>query len=198
MASKPPPSTAAGVPSGGNGKYIAVAVILLLLLGGAIVWKLTQQPPETIVEKLDAGPPVAPSGRKTTDDDIPLPPEIPDAGPDAGKKVEVTHTGDTGCAAKCSGGTTPELEAALSMRARQAHSCYDAALASDATLKGKVSIALKIGAGGQVCSAGVASSELSNPGVAQCMANKYRGNSFPSPKGGCVDINVPVNLQPPK
>ena len=196
MASSPPPSTAAGVPPSGNGKYIAIAILLLLGVGAAIVWKVTQKPSE-VVEKLDAAPPPPPSGRKITDDDIPLPPEVPDAAAeDAGKKVVTNNGGgDNGCGCAVKGTSTPELESAIQMRARQAHACYDQALAADSTLKGKVTVSLKIGAGGQVCSAsGQPSADLTNPSVAPCIAAKFRGNSFPAPKGGCVDIALPVNL----
>ena len=98
---------------------------------------------------------------------------------------------------KCGGSTSSEIETALSFRAKQAHRCYDNALAQDATLRGKVSIAVRIGSNGQACSAGVASNELSSaPSVANCVVGYFRGQVFPSPKGGCVDVNIPINFVP--
>ena len=47
------------------------------------------------------------------------------------------------------------------------------------------------------CSAGVASNELTSaPGVANCVTGYFRGQSFPSPRGGCVDVNIPINFVP--
>jgi hypothetical protein len=199
MASKaPPPSLGApaGVPPSGNGKYIVIAVLLLGLIAGAIVWKLSQKP-QTITVLADAAPPPPPPP-PTRDDDIPLPPPTPDAGEDAGKKP--TNSGNWSasmCDAKaCTGGKTADLEQALAFRARQGRRCYDNALASDPTLKGKVSIAVRVGANGTLCSAGVASNELGNANVANCIVNQFRTGSFPSPKGGCADFNVPITLVP--
>ena len=98
---------------------------------------------------------------------------------------------------RCTGATSSDIETALSFRAKQAHRCYDNALAQDPTLRGKVSIAVRIGANGTACSAGVASNELASaPGVATCVVNYFRGQAFPSPKGGCVDVNIPINFVP--
>jgi hypothetical protein len=187
----------AGVPSG-NGKYIVIALLLFGLIGGAIAWKVTQKPPEPVVLVVDAGPPPRPT--KNIDDDIPPPPVVEDAGPeDAGKKVTVVNNGLANqCdAKKCTGTTGSDIESALSFRAKQAHRCYDNALGQDPTLRGKISIAVRIGANGQACSAGVASNELTSaPNVAACVTGYFRGQTFPMPKGGCVDVNIPINFVP--
>ena len=199
MASKapPPPSSPAGVPASGGGKYVVVAIVLLGLIGAAVGWKMCQKPPEQPVVYVDAAPPVATSGRNL-DDDVPLPPAIEDAGSDAGKKVVVTQTGTASqCdAKKCMGSASSELETALQFRVKQAHRCYDNALAQDPTLRGKVTVSVRVGANGQVCSAGIASNEMGSPNVATCVAGYFRGANFPSPKGGCVDTNIPINFVP--
>jgi hypothetical protein len=200
MASKSsPPSTGApaGVPPSGNGKYVAIAVLLLGLIGAAIYWKVNQKP-VTITVQADAGPAPPASSITIRDDDIPLPPPVEDAGTDAGKKVAVTSTySPSMCDAKtCTGKSTAELAQALQFHARQGRRCYDNALAQDPTLKGKVSIAVRVGANGTLCSAGVASNELGNANVANCIANQFRTSSFPAPKGGCADFNIPINLVP--
>ena len=198
MASKaPPPSSPAGVPSSGGGKYVVLAVALLGAIGAAVAWKMCQTPPPPPVVNVDAAPPPVPSGRNP-EDDIPLPPPVEDAGPDAGKKVVVTQQGSNSqCdAKKCTGSSGSELETALQFRVRQAHRCYDNALAQDPTLRGKVTVAVRIGANGQVCSAGIASNEMSSQQVAQCVSGYFRGANFPSPKGGCVDVNIPINFVP--
>lgn len=191
---------AQGVPSGGNGKFILLAVLLVGVIGAIIGWKTCQKPPEPAVILADAGPPPRPT--KNPDDDIPPPPVIEDSGvdPDAGKKTPTNATAFTGSQCdvkKCTGSATPDIETALAFRAKQSHRCYDNALGQDPTLRGKISIAVRIGANGTACSAGVASNELaSNPGVANCVVNNFRGQAFPAPKGGCVDVNIPINFVP--
>jgi len=195
-APPPPPSMrpAQGVPSGGNGKFILLALLLLGIIGAVIGWKTCQTPPPPLAV-LDAGPPPRPT--KNVDDDIPPPPVIEEAGVDAGKKTVVVFTGTQCEVKKCTGTTTPDIETALSFRAKQSHRCYDNALAQDPTLRGKISIAVRIGANGTACTAGVASNELTSaPGVANCVVNNFRGQAFPSPKGGCVDVNIPINFVP--
>jgi hypothetical protein len=188
---------AQGVPSGGNGKFILLAVLLLGVIGAVIGWKTCQKPPDPVVLVPDAGPPPKPT--KNPDEDIPPPIAIEDASVDAGKKptTNVAFTGTQCEVKKCSGAATSDIETALAFRAKQSHRCYDNALAQDPTLRGKISIAVRIGANGTACSAGVASNELaSNPGVANCVVNNFRGQAFPSPKGGCVDVNIPINFVP--
>ena len=198
MAPKaPPPSMRppAGVPPSGNGKFIVLAVLLLGVIGAIVAFKTCQKPPEPVVVVPDAGPPPKPSQK--IDDDIPPPPPIEDAGTDAGKKTTVVFTGNQCDVKKCTGSTNSDVESALSFRAKQAHRCYDNALSQDPTLRGKVSIAVRIGSNGQACSAGVASNELASaPGVANCVAGYFRGQNFPQPRGGCVDVNIPINFVP--
>jgi len=185
----------AGVPPSGNGKFIVLALLLLGIIGGIVALKTCQKPPEPVViVPPDAGPPPKPS--QTIDDDIPPPPPVEDASADAGKKTTVIFTGNQCDVKKCGGSTNSEVEAALSFRAKQAHRCYDNALSQDPTLRGKVSIAVRIGSNGQACSAGVASNELSSASVANCVVNNFRGQAFPSPRGGCVDVNIPINFVP--
>lgn len=199
MASKaPPPSTGspAGVPPSGNGKYIAVALLLLLLIGGAIVYKVMQKPPEPVVAVIDAGPPPPKPTGRNPDDDVPLPPPVEDAGPDAGKKVTVVTMSNQCDAKKCTGTTSSELETMLAFRVKQAHRCYDQALAQDATLKGKMTVSVRVGANGSVCSAAIASNDMGSPTVGNCVVNYFRGANFPPPKGGCADMNIPINFVP--
>lgn len=200
MASQPPPRSSkapAGVPSGGSGKYVVVALLLLGVIGGAVVWKLSQKPPEPQVLVIDAAAPPPTFTGRNPEDDVPLPPPVEDAGGDAGRKTVVTQGSSNQCdAKKCSGGSTSELETALSFRTRQAHRCYDNALAQDPTLRGKITLSVRVGSNGQTCSAGIASNEMGSSNVATCVANQFRGATFPAPKGGCVDLNIPINFVP--
>jgi hypothetical protein len=199
MASKAPPppsSPPAGVPSG-NGKFIVLAVVLLGGIGAIIAWKRSQKAPDPIVLAPDAGAFAPPKASQRIDDDIPLPPAVEDASvADAGKKQVAVVAGNPCEVTKCSGTASPELEATLASFARRAHRCYDTALGQDPTLRGKVSISVRVASNGQGCSATVVTNELGSSNVASCVAGYFRGQNFPAPRGGCVDANVPINFVP--
>jgi hypothetical protein len=193
MSSITPPPT-----GGGNAKYIVVVILLLGGIAGLLIWRSSGSSPEgpVVIHAPDAsGPAVMPP---RIEDEVPPPPEIPDAGPDTGPTRVGTTGAPANCSAtKCSGAATPDLEAALTMRARQARRCYEQALESDSTLKGHVSISVRVASNGQVCSAGVASNDMGNAAVATCAANKFRqAGIFPAPRGGCVDLAVPIVFVP--
>ncbi len=191
-ASRPPVP-----PSSGNGKYVAVVLLLLLATGGLVVWRNASK------EAAPAPPPM-PSIAETASptnprlDDIPLPPPIdvkPEGGPTGPRIVYVSA--NAGCDGRCGGKLTAELNGALQMRGAQARRCYNQALASDSTLKGKVQITVRVGPSGNVCSANVTSNDMSNPSVGNCAANILRTTGgFPAPQGGCVDVAVPLSFVP--
>lgn len=202
MAAKAPtPLTPpAGVPSG-NGKYIAVAIVLLALIGGVTVWKLTQKPPpRPPLAVVDAGATPTPSftGRNP-EDDIGLPPPVVDAGHTKPAGGTQASAGANQCGVgKCNGTSTSELQTALNFRVRQAHRCYDNALTQDPTLRGKITLVVRVGSNGTACPTGVtvASNEMGSSTVAQCVAGYFRGASFSPPAGGCVDATIPINFVP--
>jgi hypothetical protein len=193
-----PPSShpPAGVPqSSGNKKY---AIIFLVLLAGAGVtlWLrrmpgASQGPAPVPVASI---PPPAPTNPKL--DDIPLP-APPDETAEAGAPRIVYVYQNVGCDGKCRGSSPPELGQALQVRAAQARRCYNSALARDPSLKGHVSISVRVAPSGNVCSATVASNDMGSPAVANCAANIFRSaGGLPSPRGGCVDANVPMAFVP--
>jgi outer membrane biosynthesis protein TonB len=204
MSSKaPPPSIRGptGVPSGGTGKYVAVAIFLLLGIIGLLVWKFKGEPEKPVTTVPSVTPSATPINTDPRVDDIPPPPPIPDAGPDTGPKHVVANVprGDGCDAKKCTGTSTPDLEAALAQRAKQTRVCYNQALASDSTLQGHVQISVRVGSNGSVCGASVAGNDMGTPVVAQCVAQKFRQTGgFPAPKGGCVDTVIPISFVPGK
>ena len=177
-------------------------VILGLGMAGLFWWRSSQQDAVAAAPSPSASasavvPALAPHEEPI---DIPPPPALPDATPDTGApKVVPTGGGGDGCAqTTCNGGTTSELSGALAFRAKTAHKCYDEALAQDPTLKGQVVIHVRVSYNGTVCAASVESSDVANPSVAACIANRFRqGARLPSPSGGCMEANVPVRLLPP-
>ena len=197
--SQPPP------PAGNsNGMYIALAVVLLLGIGGIVVWKLTSsstsEPPKSVATvtpsaSLSAAP------TNTLIDDVPLPPPVIDAGP----APTVVSTGGGGggdvCALNvCNGNVASgsDTEHGLQMLARQTRrKCYDPALANDPTLQGHVKVHMKIASNGQICSANVASNDMSSTSVGECAARMLLASGrVPPPKGGCVNLDFPLNYVP--
>jgi hypothetical protein len=189
----------AGVPgSGGNAKYVIVLVLLLLGVVALLVWRSAANRSNAA-----ATAEVTPSVAQTTEpsnpklDDIPPPPPIedkPEAGP-TGPRVIYVQGG--GCEGKCVGTAPPELGQALQARAAQSRRCYNEALARDSSLRGHVSVAVRIGTSGNVCSVNVTANDMGTAGVANCAANIFmRSGGYPSPRGGCVDATVPMSFVP--
>jgi hypothetical protein len=186
----PPPK------SGGSGPIIIAAVLMLLLIGGLIVWKVTgssetAKPPASAAANTSAAPVL----------DEPPPPPPPPVEEDAGKpddkdkpKAKVA-SGPNPCSKVCEGTASAALQSALSGKAGQSRSCYEKALSSNATLEGTLTVGVKVGPGGQVCSARVVSDGLHDPGVSNCVVARFMSSSFPAPQGGCAEVNVPLRFK---
>jgi outer membrane biosynthesis protein TonB len=190
-SSRPP----AGVPtSSGNTKYAIVAVVLLIGIGILVALRSFSSRPAPLPPLPSAS--VAQSAEPPPNpklEDIPPPPP-PEVTPEAGPAPRVAVSPNTGCESKCSGYSTPELQQALQVRGQQARRCYNQALAQDSTLKGRVSISVRVGPTGGVCSVGIASNDMGTPAVANCAANIFRSSMFPAPKGGCVEATIPLSF----
>jgi hypothetical protein len=199
MSSPPssPPSSRrpAGVPESGNAKYAIVAVVLLLGAGGLYAWRSSNREGPAPVASVPAADSSAPANPKL--EDIPLPPPPEEEKPEAAPPPKVVYVPSGGCEAKCTGTAPPELEQALQVRGSQARRCYNTALAQDSSLKGHVTIAVKIAPSGNLCSANVLTNDMGSAGVAACAANIFRANSsYPAPHGGCLEANVPLAFIP--
>jgi hypothetical protein len=196
-SSPPTPSMRpVGVPSGsGNGKYIVLVVVLLVAVIAIVLLKNCKsqptQPQTNVTSMYDAAP--------ISHDESTLPPPPPedepqvDSGP-SGNRVIVIDA----CAVKtCSGKSSDELEMMLASRARAAHRCYDQALAQDSTLKGHVTIGVRVAQNGRLCSANIVENDMGAASVAACVQNVFaRTGSLPVPKGGCLDAKIPINFVP--
>jgi hypothetical protein len=197
QSSRPP----AGVPdSSNNARYAIVAVVLLLAIGGIYFWRTRSSddhPPAPLPTTSAASVDQAPTNPKI--DDVPLPPPIEDK-PEAGPGPRVAGGGGAivgGCEGKCAGSAPNELQQALQVRGAQSRRCYNQALNSDSTLRGHVTVTVRIGPGGNVCSAAVTANDMGSTAVAQCAANIFRNASgYPAPRGGCVDVAVPLSFVP--
>jgi len=182
--------------SGGNGPFILAAVVMLLLMGGLIFWKMKSSGE---APKAQEAPPPPTQNVPTLDEAPPPPPPIasdsaaPDSTKPAAKKLVSSGTGPCG---PCNGDATPAIVSALHAKGAQARSCYEHALRQNSMLAGRMSIQVTINQQGQVCSSNVASNELGDPGVANCVLSMMRSGSFPAPPKGCVQVAVPLNFTP--
>ena len=201
MSSVPPPSQSGAPPSGNNKMYVALVIVLLLGIGGIVAYKFsggsaTQPTPSaTVVASVASS---APTANPAIDDVPPPPPEI-----EAGPAPTVVYSGGTvdPCAYNtCNGNVSvgSDTERGLQMLARQTRrKCYDPALANDPTLQGKVMLKMKIASNGQICSAAVASNSMSSTSVGECAARMLQASGHvPPPKGGCVNLDFPLNYVP--
>jgi len=189
----------AGLPDKGNAKYALLALLMVAGIGGLFFWRSSQNKaaaPKTLASV--AMPSAAPSVNSKLDD-IPMPPPADEVEEQPQPKT-VKYAGgpaSTGCDGTCKGSYSTELEQALMVRASQARRCYNQGLAQDSTLKGHVTVAVRIGPTGNMCSSAVASNDMGSPGVANCAANVFRNaQAYPAPHGGCVDAKVPLAFVP--
>ena len=189
--------------SGGAG-YVVAAVVMFAIMGGLILWKASQSPAES-----DSPPVVNPPPTQTAvpliDAPPPPPPEVEDAGeePEEPKKEPAKRAGPgagfNGCGVNvCEGSAGADLKSAMASKAGQARSCYQNALRNDSTLAGRMTVGIRVGLNGLACSAAVTSDGMGNPQVATCVTRLFQAGKYPPPKGGCVDMAVPMNFTPKK
>jgi Ca-activated chloride channel family protein len=74
--------------------------------------------------------------------------------------------------------------------------CYENGLRSNPNLRGWVSTRFVIDRSGAVSAASVASSDLGDPAVAQCVVRSFGNMSFPAPEGGVVSVVYPIAFAP--
>ncbi len=200
MADAPPPSQ---VPAekGGNAVVIIGVILLLGAAGGILCW----------VNKGDDTakplPPIASVSAATTTagpvTTIDLPPiELPkDAGEDTSAAPKIAATGGggggggVGCPTTCTGQITEEIKATAAARAATARQCYKTALEGNEGLSGEIVMMVRVGTNGETCSASVASDTTGSGKLQTCVRGKMIA-MYPKPKGGCVDVKVPVVFKP--
>lgn len=189
-----------GTPKGGGNAGVIIGVILLLgAAGGILFW---------VNRKGDDGPKPTPSTQASTSTSVTAPPEttldlppidLPkDAGvEDTGAKPATTGTGGGGaCACGQSGSITDEIKQAAAARGGTAKKCYQSALEGNEGLAGEMTVQLRIGPNGEACSASIVSDTTGSSKLQQCVRLKMAAGGYPRPKGGCVDVKVPVVFKP--
>lgn len=188
-------STVPPPPKSGAGGYLVLSAVMLAAMGGLVFWKMNGEETEVIEETktsaahteepapiLDAAPPPPPP-----EEEVEPEPEKPEA-----KKP--VSSGSSGCSGACEGTLTAAGTSALRAKGGQARGCYNRALRQNATLSGKLSLQLRIGPSGNVCSLQVTQDTLGDAAVTACVTQMYRAGKFPAPEGGCVDAQVPLSF----
>jgi hypothetical protein len=190
-------STRTPATKSGSAGFIAAAIVMLLLMGGLIYWKVSGK--NGAPEPVASTPPVVTATPPVLEAPPPPPPPIEEVA-DAGKKTTRTSfrgsVGGGACGGDCTGTAPAALQGALRAKAGAARGCYERALRQNPMLQGKIMVAVRVGAQGQICSANIASNTLGDPGVASCVLGMMRSSSLPPPNGGCVDVQVPMNFIP--
>ncbi len=185
--------------SSGNNVFIALTVVMLLAMGGLILWKFTGSPSSE--QTVATAAPVVED--RAADNPLPPPPpppaEEPSAAPTAVVPTNATlRSGKSACPSKCEGEATAALKSALAGRGGAGRRCYEKSLSQNALLKGRMTVHVRIGTNGSVCSANVSHDELHDPGLSNCILGVFRSSTLPSPSNGCVDVDVPLNFVPNK
>jgi hypothetical protein len=99
------------------------------------------------------------------------------------------------CAAKCSGTGTGDLVAFAMQRAAQAKPCYDRALGNDGRLRGSMEVLVRLADTGAVCATRVLKTSMPAD-VNDCVTRVLGGADYPPPKGGCLDVSIPLSFVP--
>lgn len=188
----------AGVPDSSNNlKYGLVALLLLLGTGGLLAWKLRGDTQPTTTLPTATGPTALPPIVRRDEPEPPPPPDpVATAKPVSTGQHVATAGGGGGCEAKCNGKASEDLVAALQQRGRMARRCYEKELANDPKLTVRMTMNVRVSTSGATCAASMASGD--NPAIGACVANFYRNGGFPPAKGGCADVNIPLNFVPGK
>jgi hypothetical protein len=57
-----------------------------------------------------------------------------------------------------------------------------------------MTVSVQVGPSGSVCNASLAADSVHSSEIASCVLNRFRGQSFPPPSGGCVTVNIPISF----
>jgi TonB family protein len=88
------------------------------------------------------------------------------------------------------------IQRAIRLHMAEFRYCYEQSLAAHPDLQGRVSTRFVISPSGTVQLAGIASSDLGNAAVSQCVLGVLRRLMFPAPSGGgMVDVTYPFVFQ---
>ncbi|MBL8719572.1 MAG: AgmX/PglI C-terminal domain-containing protein [Myxococcales bacterium] len=178
---------------------IGVGIVLLLAAAGGILWYVNKKDPPPPPPKVQPAASVSSSAPVANMDlpaiDLPKDAEPEDSAPDTATKPVATGGGGGGCGCTSNGQISDAIKAAAAGKGGTAKTCYKTALEGNEGLAGTIELQVKIGANGETCGVTVLSDSVGSMKLQQCVKGRMYG-SYPAPKGGCVDVKVPVVFKP--
>jgi hypothetical protein len=121
----------------------------------------------------------------------------PSGAPAASASATSTPAPDDDSPAAPKGRLPPEvIQARVREHYGEFRRCYEAALARNPALKGRVSARFVIGRDGSVSNVSDGGSDLPDPVAVKCVLSKFYGISFPAPRDGIVVVVYPIMLEP--
>jgi hypothetical protein len=96
----------------------------------------------------------------------------------------------------CTVEPSPQLVDSVRTRAAEARSCYEEALKSAPTLAGRIVVSFRVTHEGAACPIKFIQNELSTSSTLEPCIRTLLERSYPKPKGGCVDFNLPLKFVP--
>ncbi len=106
-------------------------------------------------------------------------------------------TGDAATGAAAGASNVKDADSVIARNRWRFKACYSKALASDPNAGGTVKVTVRVGEGGEVTGANLASSDA-GAGLAQCIVSAFLGMKFSEPDGGSATFTVPVVLSAKK
>jgi hypothetical protein len=96
----------------------------------------------------------------------------------------------------CTVDPSPQLIVSVRTRAAEARSCYEQALKSTPTLAGRIVVSFRVTHEGAACPIKILQNELATSSTLVPCIRALLERSYPKPKGGCVDFNLPLKFVP--
>ncbi len=96
----------------------------------------------------------------------------------------------------CTVDPSPQLIDSVRTRAAEARACYEEALKAMPTLAGRIVASFRVTHEGQACPIRFIQNDLGASGTLEQCIRALLERSYPKPKGGCVDFNLPLKFVP--
>jgi hypothetical protein len=193
-----------------------VGTLVAVLGAGSVVFVLLHPPKGRQAEPLSSAPSFASSSAPPIRvQSLPPPPPPPPPAPpattsavddsekplrpsarDATSVTKPGHSTAGRCASPCDGITDGVFQASLRQKAGLARHCYDVSLRQNSSLQGKLTVRVRVGSDGKACDASIAVDGLHDPALNKCVVKQFEQSTYPTPRGGCVDAEVPLNFVP--
>lgn len=137
------------------------------------------------------------AGEPATGVPEPPPPQEPVLEPTGGEAIDTVEELDAWLDSQVKGDISPAvLHSAMKVVLPQLRYCYEKALITDATLRGKVVMKFAVDQDGEVSHAVMVSSEIPSDEFQACILDTVLSSQFPAPEGGVVAVQYPLVFEP--